>query len=91
MVRAGLLAQAESVLCLELGAGKAWLSAWLALGLGVRNLLLVDSQSGFQKKVSTKLKTHGNAPDLRLPFQNAGVLCVLFCHITAVNSSSRIG
>ena len=51
MLRAGLLSRPDVLYCLELGAGKAWLSGWLGLALRVHHLLLLDSQAGFQKKV----------------------------------------
>lgn len=50
---AGLLQDPCSTVCMELGAGKAWLSAWLhMLHPGTREFVLLDRLGNFANKVS---------------------------------------
>lgn len=47
----GLLSDAPRCVYVELGAGKGWLSAWLAGASGARHLVLLDRQAAFAAKV----------------------------------------
>lgn len=51
MKRAGLLTSPDSTVFVELGAGKGWLTAWLAITTGATQLVLLDRQPNFQRKV----------------------------------------
>jgi len=56
MEAVGLLADAPDRIYVELGAGKGWLSAWLAGVSGARRLVLLDRQTSFTLKADTRLR-----------------------------------
>jgi hypothetical protein len=51
MRAAGLLTSAPRTVFVEMGAGKGWLTAWLAGESGAGHLVLVDRQPAFNGKV----------------------------------------
>ncbi|GBF89040.1 tRNA:m(4)X modification enzyme-like [Raphidocelis subcapitata] len=53
---AGLLEGAPRCAYVELGAGKGWLSAWLAGASGARHLVLVDRMRGMTGKADRRLR-----------------------------------
>jgi hypothetical protein len=55
MSAAGLLQDPGSTVCMELGAGKAWLSAWLhMLHPATREFVLLDRLGNFANKVRSR-------------------------------------
>lgn len=52
MAAAGLLAQADRTVFMELGAGKGWLAAWLhILDPACKEIILLDKVGNFSNKV----------------------------------------
>jgi tRNA:m4X modification enzyme len=89
MAAAGLLEGAPRTAYVELGAGKGWLSAWLAGASGARHLLLVDRARGLSAKADRRLR-HTALTRATLDLRDLDVGGLL-AHHAAVQAQRQVG
>ena len=78
---------AAGTVFVELGAGKGWLTAWLAAACGARHLVLLDRDANFTAKADRRLR-HAALTRVAVDLADADLAALLAFHRRGSSSSS---